>query len=122
MRRGAGRRRSGAKTGATASGAAASEASLDSGFVFTTAVGSPIDPRNPNRHWYAVRKRTGLDGYRFHDLRHSFVSLLLDLGVPPHTVREVAGHSDLQVTLGVYAHASVDEKRSALARLSELLR
>ncbi|MFJ9761421.1 tyrosine-type recombinase/integrase [Streptomyces sp. NPDC101149] len=93
---------------------------LESGHVFTTAVGSPIDPRNLNRHWYAARKRVGLDEYRFHDLRHSFVSLLLDLGVAPHIVREIAGHSDLQVTLGVYAHASTEEKRKALTQLSKL--
>jgi len=93
---------------------------LDSGYVFTTAVGSPVDPRNLNRHWYALQKRTGLEGYRFHDLRHSFVSLLLDLGVAPHIVREIAGHSDLQVTLGVYAHASAEEKRKALTQLSRL--
>ncbi|GAA2459183.1 site-specific integrase [Streptomyces macrosporus] len=93
---------------------------LDSGYVFTTAVGSPVDPRNLNRHWYALQKRTGLEGYRFHDLRHSFVSLLLDLGVAPHIVREIAGHSDLQVTLGVYAHASAEEKRKALTRLGKL--
>ncbi|MFI1466751.1 hypothetical protein [Streptomyces wuyuanensis] len=46
--------------------------------------------------------------------------LLLDLGVAPHIVREIAGHSDLQVTLGVYAHASTDEKRKALTQLSKL--
>jgi integrase len=83
-------------------------------------VGSPIDPRNLNRHWYPTRKRVCLDGYRFHDLRHSFVSLLLDLGVAPHIVREIAGHSDLQVTLGVYAHASTEEKRKALTQPSKL--
>ncbi|NJQ03552.1 site-specific integrase [Streptomyces zingiberis] len=93
---------------------------MDSGHVFTTAVGSPVDPRNLNRHWYALQKRTGLEGYRFHDLRHSFVSLLLDLGVAPHIVREIAGHSDLQVTLGIYAHASPEEKRKALTQLSDL--
>ncbi|MGW0168817.1 tyrosine-type recombinase/integrase [Streptomyces sp. NPDC003343] len=93
---------------------------LESGHVFTTAVGSPIDPRNLNRHWYGTRKRVGLDEYRFHDLRQSFVSLLLDLGVAPHIVREIAGHSDLQVTLGVYAHASTEEKRKALTQLSKL--
>ncbi|WP_019707159.1 site-specific integrase [Streptomyces xinghaiensis] len=94
---------------------------LDSGFVFTTSVGSPLDPRNLNRHWYATRRRAGLDGYRFHDLRHSFVSLLLDMQAPPHVVREIAGHSDLQVTLGVYAHASTAEKRRALEKLGTVL-
>lgn len=43
---------------------------------------------------------------RFHDLRHTRVSLLLDLGVPPHIVREIVGHSAIEVTMTIYAHAS----------------
>ncbi|MFG2756761.1 hypothetical protein [Streptomyces wuyuanensis] len=46
--------------------------------------------------------------------------MLLDLGVAPLIRREIAGHSDLQVTLGVYAHVSTDEKRKALTQLSKL--
>ncbi|WP_221891123.1 tyrosine-type recombinase/integrase [Microbispora sp. KK1-11] len=45
------------------------------------------------RHFYAVRKRAGLETYRFHDIRHTAVSFLLDLGVPPHVAREIVGHS-----------------------------
>ncbi|MFD8258045.1 hypothetical protein ACFV19_03660 [Streptomyces griseoluteus] len=63
--------------------------------------GSPVDPRNLNRHWCAPRKRVGLHEYRLHDLRHSFVCLCLDLGAAPHIVWEIARHSDLQFTLGV---------------------
>ncbi|WP_424536665.1 tyrosine-type recombinase/integrase [Sphaerisporangium viridialbum] len=70
------------------------------------ASGRPIDPRNLLRHFYAVRKRAGLETYRFHDIRHTAVSLLLDLGVPPHVVREIVGHSAIEVTMDVYAHAS----------------
>jgi integrase len=69
---------------------AAGEAWEDTGFVFTT---------------------------RFHDLRHTAVSLLLALGVPPHVVREIAGHSDIKVTMTVYAHGNLDQKADALRRL-----
>lgn len=58
---------------------------------------------------------------RLHDLRHTCVSLLLDLGVPPHIVREIAGHSALEVTMTIYAHASLEEKYRALTRLDERL-
>ena len=58
---------------------------------------------------------------RPHDLRHTCVSLLLDLGVPPHIVREIAGHSALEVTMTIYAHASLEEKYRALTRLDERL-
>ncbi|OIV36496.1 hypothetical protein BIV57_15970 [Mangrovactinospora gilvigrisea] len=61
------------------------------GLVFTTQLGTPIDPDNLGRSWYPLRKRAGLL-CPFHDLRHTCVSLLLDLGVSPHTVRTIAGH------------------------------
>ena len=48
----------------------------------------------------------GLTGTRFHDMRHTCVSLLLDLGVPPDMVREIVGHSDIEVTMTIYAHTS----------------
>ncbi|MEU9890689.1 site-specific integrase [Sphaerisporangium sp. NPDC051011] len=91
----------------------------DTGLIFTTSSGLPIDPRNLLRHFYAVWKRAGLETYRFHDIRHTAVSLLLDLGVPPHVVREIVGHSAIEVTMDVYAHASLEEKTKALKRLGK---
>ncbi|XVJ76497.1 tyrosine-type recombinase/integrase [Streptomyces sp. JH002] len=58
---------------------------------------------------------------RFHDLRHSCVTLLLDLGVRPHIVQQIAGHSDHSVTMKVYAHASLDEMRKASDKLGDRL-
>ncbi|MFD2348220.1 tyrosine-type recombinase/integrase [Nonomuraea ferruginea] len=54
-------------------------------------------------------------------MRHTCVSLLLDLGVPPHIVPEIVGHSDIEVTMTIYAHASLDEKRKARRRLGDSL-
>jgi hypothetical protein len=47
------------------------------------------------------------------------VSLLLDLGVPPHIVRDIVGHSDIEVTMTIYAHAALDEKRKAPPLVTE---
>lgn len=88
--------------------------------VFPSRIGTPYEPDNLRRSWGPVRRKFGLT-HRFHDLRHTCVTLLLDLGVPPHVVMQIAGHSDLEVTMGVYAHASLDEKRRALERLDEVL-
>ena len=74
-------------------------------------------PRNLNRHFYRIREAAGLSAYRFHDLRHTAVSLLLDLGVPPHVVKEIVGHSAIEVTMTVYAHASLEEKKKAMGKL-----
>lgn len=94
----------------------------DTGYVFTTTTGTPIEPDNLRRSWYPLRKAIGLDTMRFHDLRHSCVTLLLDLGAPPHIVRDIVGHADIGVTMTIYAHASLEEKRAALRRLDERLK
>lgn len=91
----------------------------DSGLVFTSRRGTPLEPDNLRRSWYPLREQIGADGVRFHDLRHSCVTLLLGLGVPPHIVQEIVGHAHLGVTMGIYAHVSLTEKRAALDRLQE---
>ncbi|MBE3010871.1 site-specific integrase [Microbispora sp. NEAU-D428] len=93
----------------------------DHGLVFPSRRGTPMEPDNLRRSWGAIRKAAGLGDMRLHDLRHTCVSLLLDLGVPPHVVREIVGHSDIEVTMTIYAHASLDEKRKALGKLGSAL-
>jgi integrase len=93
----------------------------ETGFVFITRHGRAMSPYTLTKYWHVVRERAGLDTLRFHDLRHTAVSLLLALGVPPHVVREIAGHSDIKVTMMVYAHGNVTEKAAALAQLGQAL-
>ncbi|GAA1572551.1 site-specific integrase [Kribbella karoonensis] len=94
---------------------------VDTGYVFTTEIGTPIEPDNLRRNWYPVRTAAGLDGVRLHDLRHSCVTLLLGLKVPPHIVQAIVGHANLDVTMTIYAHTSLDEMRAALNKLGEHL-
>lgn len=89
----------------------------ESGFVFVTKRGRPMSPFTLVKYWHDIRDAAGLGRLRFHDLRHTAVSLLLALGVPPHVVREIAGHSDIKVTMMVYAHGNLTEKAAALAQL-----
>jgi integrase len=63
----------------------------------------------------------GLGSTRHHDLRHTCVTLLLDLGTPPHVVQEIVGHSGIEVTMTIYAHVSLEEKRKALGKLGAAL-
>ena len=93
----------------------------EQGLVFATTVGTPFEPDNLRRSWGRIRVATGDPPARFHDLRHTCVSLLLEAGVPPHVVREIVGHSAIDVTMTIYAHASLDEKRRALDRLGDQL-
>ncbi|MBG6092803.1 integrase [Actinomadura viridis] len=99
----------------------------DNGLVFPSRRGTPMEPDNLRRSWGRIREAAGLESMRFHDMRHTCVSLLLALGIPPHIVRDIVGHSDIEVTMTIYAHAALDEKRAALgeaggcARLRPLL-
>jgi integrase len=92
----------------------------DLGYVFTSVVGTPIDPRNCTRLVQDACRGAGVRVVRLHDFRHGCVSVLLGLGVPPRTVMEIVGHTALEMTMNVYGHVSLDEKRSALDRLGEL--
>jgi integrase len=91
----------------------------DTGHVFTTATGTPLDPRNVNRWWSAVCERAGVGHHRFHAARHTAATLLLDQGVPLEVVSAVLGHAGLAITADVYAKVGMDAKRRALATIAE---
>lgn len=63
--------------------------------MFSTGIGTPIEPDNLSRSWYAVREVLGDPAPRFHDMRRTCVSLLLAEGAPPHVVQQIVGHSAL---------------------------
>ncbi|MEV4534661.1 tyrosine-type recombinase/integrase [Asanoa sp. NPDC049518] len=89
----------------------------DHGLVFPSELGTPMEPRNLNRHFAQLREKAGCQGTRLHDLRHTVVSLLMELGVPPHTVQAIARHADVKITLKIYSHANLDSMRQALGKL-----
>ena len=89
--------------------------------VFTTPRGTAIDPRNFSRMFGELCDRAGVRRVRLHDLRHTCVTLLLQLGVPPRVVMEIVGHATLDMTMRVYGHVSLDAQRNALGQLGDLL-
>lgn len=82
----------------------AGEAWTDSGYVFTTEIGTPVDPGNALHWFYSVRKRAGIKEGSLHTLRHSAASVLLGSGVPMPIVKDVLGHSSITVTVDMYGH------------------
>jgi integrase len=76
----------------------------DHGLVFTTGIGTPIDPRNVNRWLTSLCERAGVRVIRPHDLRHTCASLLLAQGVPARVVMDILGHSQIAVTMDIYSH------------------
>jgi integrase len=70
-----------------------------------------------NTHFDRIRTTVGLPTVRLHDFRHTAVSLLLELGTPPHVVQAIARHADLDVTMRIYAHTNLDSMREAVDRI-----
>jgi len=66
----------------------------------------PLSVRTLVENWFeAALKRAGLEGFTFHDLRHTYGSLLLDAGAPLSYVKDQMGHSSIATTAEVYAHS-----------------
>ncbi|MFE7803824.1 tyrosine-type recombinase/integrase [Streptomyces sp. NPDC057430] len=91
------------------------------GHVFTTAQGRPIDPTNLTRTFIALLRKAGLRRIRFHDLRHSTATLLLEQGVELVVIKELLGHAHIGVTATVYAHVRLRLQRDAIDILGRAL-
>jgi integrase len=72
--------------------------------IFTTKIGTPIEPRNLYRDFRGILADAKLPMIRFHDLRHSAASLLLAQGAHPRLVMELLGHSKISTTMDTYSH------------------
>ena len=93
----------------------------DTGLVFTTELGSDVDPRNLLRVVEAAAKRIGLDGVGAHTLRHSAATAWLESGVHIKQVSDLLGHSSVAITGDVYGHGSDQSARAAVDGLSGAL-
>ena len=65
-------------------------------------------------------KIEGLQGFHFHQLRHTFTSNLLSNGAAPKDVQELLGHADVSTTMNVYAHATREAKRTSARLLDKV--
>lgn len=93
----------------------------ESGFVFTTETGQPVDPRNLLRALKAAAKRARLSRVGVHTLRHYAASQLLESGHGLKTVSEMLGHSSVAITGDIYQHVSDNAAQAAADALSEAI-
>ncbi|WP_371659892.1 tyrosine-type recombinase/integrase [Streptomyces sp. NBC_00280] len=91
------------------------------GYVFTTPQGRAIDPTNLTRTFTTLLRNAGLRRIRFHDLRHSTATLLLEQGVELVVIKELLGHAHISVTATVYAHVRLRLQRDAIDSLGRAL-
>lgn len=94
---------------------------IETGLVFTSEVGTVMEPRNLSRLFDALMLAAGVRRIRFHDLRHTCASLLLAQGVPSRVVMDVLGHSQLAVTTDLYSHVMPTALREAADAIDRAL-
>lgn len=92
----------------------------ENGLIFTTSLGTPIDPSNLRRDFRRMLKDAGLPSFRFHSLRHTSASLLLNNNIPPIVVSRRLGHSKASITMDVYAHLLPNMQSEAAELIDEV--
>jgi integrase len=94
---------------------------VEHGLIFTNSFGGPIHHRNLLRDFYRQLKSAGLPRIRFHDLRHTAASLMLNNGVPALVLSRRLGHSKASITLDVYGHLIPAMQAEAAELIDELI-
>lgn len=94
---------------------------LDTDLVFTSRNGKPIEPRNLRDYFANIIKKAGLPPIRFHDLRHTHATLLLQQGVHPKIVSERLGHASIRITLDTYSHVIPSMQKEAADIFDQIL-
>jgi integrase len=90
--------------------------------IFPNKAGSPMDSDNlTKRHFHPALKAANLPKIRFHDLRHTYASLLIEQGENIKYVQTQLGHATPTVTLNVYAHLMKPANQEAVCRLENTL-
>jgi len=94
---------------------------MDTGLVFTTQIGTPIDPSNLRRDFNDVFEQAGLGHWHPHELRHSAASIMLAQGVPLEVVADVLGLSSIRMTADVYGHILAPQREAAAKAIAAAL-
>ena len=89
--------------------------------VFTSSMGTPLDPDKVNRNLQELTAAAGLGRWTPHELRHSAASLLIAQGVPLKVVSEMLGHASIRITADVYGHLLEPAKAEAAEAMESAL-
>ena len=93
----------------------------DNGLVFTSELGSPVDPRNILRTVEVAAGKAGVEGVGVHTLRHSAAVAWLESGTHIKAVADLLGHSSIAITGDTYGHTSDGAAKAAVLALGARL-
>jgi len=89
--------------------------------IFPSPKGTPLDQSKVNKIYRECLKKASLPNIRFHDLRHTAATLMLQQGIHPKVVQERLGHSDISLTLNTYSHVLPSMQDEAAEKMDDLL-
>ncbi|TVX83698.1 site-specific integrase [Peribacillus simplex] len=93
----------------------------DNDLVVCTRDGKPMIPRNFRKEFYNLVEKVGLPKIRFHDLRHTHATILIQQNVNVKLISERLGHSDIETTLNTYSHVLPDMQKSVSDKLDKII-
>jgi integrase len=94
----------------------------ENGLVFPSSIGTPMNRHNLFRRYFKPQlKNAGLPNIAFHDLRHTFATIMLfEWGASPRTVQEMMGHASIKITMDIYGHVMPNHQADEIRRLERL--
>lgn len=94
---------------------------VDNSMVFCREDGTYIHPRYVLQNFQDILRKAGMQKYRFHDIRHTVASLLINSNENPKVVQELLGHSNISTTLDIYTFLDDETKRNSVSKLGSIL-
>ena len=93
----------------------------ESGYIFTTSEGQPLDPHRISKAFEGHLREAALPRIPLHGLRHTYATLALSSGVNPRIVSGRLGHSTVALTLDIYSHVLPQADPEAADRIAALI-
>ena len=93
----------------------------ETGYIFTTEDGQPLDPHRISKAFERHLREAALPRIPLHGLRHTYATLALSQGVNPRIVSGRLGHSTVALTLDIYSHVLPQADQEAADRIAALI-
>lgn len=91
----------------------------DDTFVLANRFGDPINPGQLSRWWKQHRAKYGLKDTVFHELRHTYITMLGRNNTDPYVMQRLARHATMDTTMGIYNHVNLEQRRAAVEKFDE---
>ncbi len=90
---------------------------LADGYIFAMPFGTCVEPSTMRDALNYLLATAGIEHANFHSLRHTFATRAIEAGMPVKTLSDILGHSQVQITMDLYCHSSIDHMRDSMNAL-----